>query len=305
MNTSKPKWLTLPSEWPVALLALPAFVAIWGGWVGLGELTGFGPVNLLPGIGDGWTINSAITLPIGVEAYAAYALRVWLSQNTTRTDQARRFAKWSAIGSLVLGALGQVAYHLMTAWGIKTAPWGVTTFVSCLPVIVLGCGAALAHLSNATPADTSQDAVAEPPAAPSRTSVVPARPVPSGGQEPAVPVTSPTPETVTGTAPQEASPSPLGEASPEPPGLRLVPSQRLLPDPKTTSRKASPKTPRKTSDEGSCTDEDVFAEIASYASREGRLPTANWLKTNLPKLGHKRAGDLLAEYQNKKQEALA
>jgi hypothetical protein len=131
--------------WPVYLLALPAFVAIWGGWVGLGEMTGFGPVNLLPGIGDGWTLNTAITLPIGVEAYAAYALRVWLS-GIAPTELARRFAMWSAIGSLTLGAAGQVAYHLLDEAGITAAPWWITTFVSCLPVVVLGCGAALVHL---------------------------------------------------------------------------------------------------------------------------------------------------------------
>jgi hypothetical protein len=132
-------------SWPLLLLAAGAFVAIWGGWVGLGELTGFGPIRLLPGIADGFVINSAITLPIGVEAYAAYALRVWLS-GSTRSAKARRFARWSAIGSLVLGAAGQVAYHLMVAAGITVAPWWITTFVSCLPVVVLGCGAALTHL---------------------------------------------------------------------------------------------------------------------------------------------------------------
>jgi hypothetical protein len=130
--------------WALVLMALPAFVAIWGGWVGLGKLTGFGPVQLLPGIADGFELNSAITLPIGVEVYAAFALRVWLSGGTT--GKARRFAKWSAIGSLVLGMAGQVAYHLMTATGITKAPWQITTFVACLPVVVLGCGAALAHL---------------------------------------------------------------------------------------------------------------------------------------------------------------
>ncbi|WP_309116742.1 ABC transporter permease [Saccharothrix sp.] len=133
------------ASWPLLLLALPAFVAVWGGWVGLGELTGFGPVRLLPGIADDFVINSAITLPIGVEAYAAYALRVWLS-GATRSTAARRFARWSAIGSLVLGALGQVAYHLMEAAGVTVAPWWITTFVSVLPVVVLGCGAALTHL---------------------------------------------------------------------------------------------------------------------------------------------------------------
>jgi len=132
-------------SWPLLLLALPAFVAIWGGWVGLGRLTGFGPIELLPGIWDGLSINSAITLPIGVETYAAFAMRVWLS-DSTGSDRAREFAKWSTFGSLALGMAGQVAYHLMTAAGVTHAPWPITTLVSCLPVVVLGCGAALAHL---------------------------------------------------------------------------------------------------------------------------------------------------------------
>lgn len=131
-------------SWPVLLLALPAFVAVWSGWVGLGELTGFGVVHPLPGIADGFTINSAITLPIGVETYAAFALRVWLSGRVPA--KARRFAKWSALSALALGALGQVAYHLLDAAGVTAAPWPITTAVACLPVAVLGMGAALAHL---------------------------------------------------------------------------------------------------------------------------------------------------------------
>lgn len=134
--------------WPLVLLALPAFVAIWSGWVGLGTLTGFGPVHPLPGIANGFTLNTAITLPIGVETYAAYALRVWLAGYGA--GRARLFAKWSAIGSLVLGAAGQVAYHLMTARHLAAAPWPITTAVACLPVIVLGFGAALAHLQHTT-----------------------------------------------------------------------------------------------------------------------------------------------------------
>lgn len=131
-------------SWPVLLLALPAFVAVWSGWVGLGELTGFGVVHPLPGIADGFTINSAITLPIGVETYAAFALRVWLSGCVPA--KARRFAKVSALAALGLGALGQVAYHLLDAAGVTGAPWPITTAVACLPVAVLGMGAALAHL---------------------------------------------------------------------------------------------------------------------------------------------------------------
>lgn len=130
--------------WPVLLLAAPAFVAIWSGWVGLGALTGFGIVHPLPGIWDSLTINTAITLPIGVETYAAYALRAWLTPGVP--PRARDFARASAIGALVLGALGQIAYHLMAAAHMSAAPWQITALVSCLPVAVLGMGAALIHL---------------------------------------------------------------------------------------------------------------------------------------------------------------
>ena len=144
-------------SWPILLMALPAFVAIWSGWVGLGGLTGFGPITPLPGtpVRD-WTIDTAITLPVGVEAYASYALYVWLSAPVSA--RARAFARWSAIGSLVLGAAGQVAYHLMVAAGIQRAPWQVTALVACLPVAVLGMGATLAHLVRE---DTDADAVRE------------------------------------------------------------------------------------------------------------------------------------------------
>lgn len=131
--------------WPVLLIALPAFVAVWSGWVGLGELTGFGVIHPLPGIWDSACLNTAITLPIGVEAYASYALYVWLS-GRIRTAKTVNYAKWSAISSLTLGAAGQIAYHLMQAAGTRTAPWPITTMVACLPVAVLGMGAALTHM---------------------------------------------------------------------------------------------------------------------------------------------------------------
>jgi hypothetical protein len=136
-------------SWPLVLLALPASVAVWSGWVGIGQLTGFGEVRPLPGIWDSLHLDSAITLPVGVEAYAAYALHAWLSAAASLTGRTRRFAKWSAIGSLLLGMAGQVAYHLLTQAGATRAPWAVTTVVSCLPVLILGMAAALTHLIRA------------------------------------------------------------------------------------------------------------------------------------------------------------
>lgn len=146
-------------SWPLLVLAAPAAVAVWSGWVGIGRMTGFGQVHPLPGIWDSLRIDTAVTLPVGVEAYAVYALRAWLARSRQVSRRTRRFAGWSAAGSLLLGMAGQVAYHLLAQAGATRAPWGITTAVSCLPVLVLGMGAALAHLLRA---DASAGGQAEP-----------------------------------------------------------------------------------------------------------------------------------------------
>jgi hypothetical protein len=147
-------------RWPLYLIASPAAVAVWSGWVGLGTLCGFGMVHPLPGIADGFQINTAITLPVGVEAYGAYALRAWLTPGVV--ESARRFARCSAIGSLALGMLGQVIYHLLSAAHATRAPWPVVVLVSCLPVATLGFGAALTHLLRADVAEDAPEAVSIP-----------------------------------------------------------------------------------------------------------------------------------------------
>jgi hypothetical protein len=62
-------------SWPLFLLVLPAAVAVWSGWIGINQMTGFGQVHPLPGIWGSLHLDTAVTLPVGVEAYAAYALR--------------------------------------------------------------------------------------------------------------------------------------------------------------------------------------------------------------------------------------
>jgi len=136
-------------SWPLLVLAAPAAAEVWSGWVGIAQKTGFGQVPLLPGLWPSLHLDTAITLPVGVEAYAAYALRAWLTTGHAVSPRTRRFAKWSAICSFALGMAGQVTYHLLAQAGTTRAPWAITTIVSCLPVLVLGMGTALAHMLHA------------------------------------------------------------------------------------------------------------------------------------------------------------
>lgn len=132
-------------RWPLFLIAAPAAVAVWSGWVGLGGLCGFGIIHPLPGIWGSLKLNTAITLPIGVEAYGSYAMAAWLATAGVAA-RAKKFARNSSIGSLVLGMTGQVAYHLLNAWHATHAPWPIVVMVSALPVVTLGFGVGLAHL---------------------------------------------------------------------------------------------------------------------------------------------------------------
>jgi hypothetical protein len=141
------KGLGKPRSWPLFLLALSPFVAIWSGWIGLGSLTGFGVVHPFPGlpgaIGE-FRLDTTITLPIGLEAYAFYAIRVWLSPVVS--ERARAFARASVLVSLTLGAGGQIAYHLMTAAHMTAAPTWLTAAVACVPILAAGLGFFLGHL---------------------------------------------------------------------------------------------------------------------------------------------------------------
>jgi hypothetical protein len=160
MNTTDVKSTRrLARRWPLLLLAAPAAVSIWAGWVGLGTMAGFGLVHPLPGIADGFQLNSAITLPIGVEAYSAYALGTWLTSRPMPAT-ARRFAGWSSLVALLLGLVGQVVYHVLTTRGLDKAPVSVVVFVACLPVLVLGAGATLHHLLGD---DTAGDETVQKP----------------------------------------------------------------------------------------------------------------------------------------------
>ena len=149
-------------SWPLLVLAAPAAAEVWSGWVGIAHKTGFGLVSPLPGIWPSLHLDTGITLPVGVEAYAAYALRAWLATEHAVSARTRRFAKWSAIFSFALGMAGQVTYHLLAQAGVSRAPWPITTIVSCLPVLVLGMGTALAHMLRADATEMQQSGTGGP-----------------------------------------------------------------------------------------------------------------------------------------------
>jgi hypothetical protein len=171
-------------SWPLLVPAVPAAAEVWSGWVGIAQKTGFGMVPLLPGIWSSLHLDTAVTLPVGVECYAAYALRACLATDHAISDRTRRFARRSAVFSFALGMAGQVAFHLMDQDRFTRAPWAITTLVSCLPVLVLGMGTALAHMlredAAAAAADRAQTAAPGP-----TTSVLPAcRPAEQSADQP-------------------------------------------------------------------------------------------------------------------------
>jgi hypothetical protein len=214
-------------RWPLFLIAAPAAVAVWSGWVGLGELAGFGVIHPLPGIADGIRLNTAITLPVGVEAYGAYALGAWLTPGVP--EAARAFARRSAIGSLILGMCGQVIYHLLAAGHATRAPWTVTMFVSCLPVVALGFGAALAHLLKAAPRPIPAPVPVPAPWPPWQLPEIAHEPAPVPEPLPALPEAAP-------DADSEPAPEVTEAAAPEAAPKRSPVSQGKQPGPATPER---------------------------------------------------------------------
>lgn len=131
------------------VIAVPAGIAMWSGWVTLGTMCGFGMIEPLPGITD-FQLNTAITLPLGIEAYGIYAFHTALETDTRRT---RRFAWFSAGVAAVLAIAGQVVFHLLelrTNLGTKTsAPIPIVIVVSCVPVLTFGFAAVLRAFQRA------------------------------------------------------------------------------------------------------------------------------------------------------------
>lgn len=286
-----------PPTWPVIPLALPAAVSIWAGWVGLGQLTGFGVVQLLPGIWDGLRINTAVTLPIGMEAYASYALYVWLHRATPR--RARDFARISSIVALALGALGQVAYHLMAAAGVTSAPWPITAAVACLPVGVLGMGATLAHLLSTEPDDPAPTGKVS--RSDGATTTVPAgSPAPQFRPAMSAPPVSPGP----GNVPPPAQPvAPVPPVTPprfapaDRPGFAPAVGSAPAPTGQPVEQPVTHPAPQRP------TDAQLVGRLREMAERNGGEPPSQYAVRNALGVGGPKAVRLLAELAASEQPA--
>ena len=229
-------------SWPLLVLAAPAAAEVWSGWVGIAQKTGFGLVSPLPGILPSLHLDTSITLPVGVEAYAAYALRAWLSGEHAISGRTRRFAKWSAICSFALGMAGQVAYHLVAQAGAARAPWPVTMIVSCLPVLVLAIGTTLAHMLRAdagAAADGPDNGTGKP--AVSRSPAWSAEDQAGAAKDqaaPQVPLTGSGPPARTTTAPQQDHGARAAASSSAGIGQARVAASRLAAAGRPVSRRA-------------------------------------------------------------------
>ena len=254
------------------LLAFPAAAEVWSGWVGIAQKTGFGLVSPLPGIWSSLHLDTTITLPVGVEAYAAYALRAWLATDPWISPRTRRFAKWSAICSFALSMAGQVAYHLLAQAGDPRAPWGITTVVSCLPVLVLGMGTALAHMLRG-------DATAEGP--PDSRSAGPATvwsPDWSARDQPSdQPDHQPGTRTAARTGRPPGTDGPVADRSPTDPGRTKNP----VPDPGFSQKEMALRVARELTDAGKPVSRRALRNGGVKGSNEALNALARMINTGL------------------------
>ncbi len=84
----------------------------------------------------GWPETLSPLLPLTVDAYAMTATRVWLAASTG-SGRARRFARWNAIGAIVLSVAGNATWHLI-AVRLLVVSWATVLAVGSIPALVLG-----------------------------------------------------------------------------------------------------------------------------------------------------------------------
>ena len=136
----------------MAAVAGAAAFTSYSGLAGLAEMAG-------------WHGAMAKFLPITIDAYAMTATRVWLSP-ANLTDKARRFARRSAIGTIIASVVGNALFHAATAH-VLPITWPMVIGISAVPPITLSLITHLYHVSKDTepdPKDSPGPAIADPDA---------------------------------------------------------------------------------------------------------------------------------------------
>lgn len=89
----------------------------------------------------GWTSGMSSLLPVTVDATAAVATRIWLSEGTH--EKARHFARSVALGAVFVSLLGNGVYHLAEAGYLRPGVWLVIAAGGISPLAL----AVVAHLA--------------------------------------------------------------------------------------------------------------------------------------------------------------
>jgi len=148
-------------SWPLLVLAAPAAAEVR---VGRHRAEDRNRAGLpLPGIWPSLHLDTAVTLPVSRPTPHTRYAPGWHA--TARSAPGPAGSPSGRRSSFALGMAGQVAYHLLAQAGMARAPWAITTIVSCLPVLVLAMGTALAHMLRAdADATDTPDSRTGPPA---------------------------------------------------------------------------------------------------------------------------------------------
>lgn len=94
----------------------------------------------------GWGMMAPL-FALCVDAYALTSIRVWLTSSAA-SHRVRAFARWNAVGAILLSLAGNAAWHLIAA-ELLAVTWPVVMIVGGVPPVILGLVAHLAALRQA------------------------------------------------------------------------------------------------------------------------------------------------------------
>lgn len=145
--------LTRQRDWWVSLgIGISAVSAGFSSFAGLRSLAE----------ATGWAAMAPL-FALCVDAYALTSIRVWLTSSAAAPN-VRTYAKWNAIGAILLSLAGNAVWHLISA-NLLAVTWPVVMAVGGIPPVILGLVSHLAALRQAgrvVPASVASGATVAP-----------------------------------------------------------------------------------------------------------------------------------------------